>query len=144
MAKNLITTEKAREIATSLGIDFAKVKFTPDDLRKGMLVELEHGTANPLTNITNDDLVMTAKIALAHLMEHDDSGEPMTDYYDQLKYVEQSAVIRVIREKAYVVDLTLIIIVIIILFFMCMIKKEMKEDFTYMPVGGCAPHDPHF
>jgi hypothetical protein len=27
-----------------------------------MEVELEHGTANPLTNVTNDDLLTTGKI----------------------------------------------------------------------------------
>ena len=35
----------------------------------GLNIELEHGTINPETNVTNDDLEMTAKIALAHLNE---------------------------------------------------------------------------
>ena len=34
-----------------------------------MNIELEHGYVNPITNVTNNDLLMTAKIALAHLME---------------------------------------------------------------------------
>ena len=35
----------------------------------GYEIELEHGTINPKTNVTNDDLVLTMKIALAHLNE---------------------------------------------------------------------------
>ena len=30
---------------------------------------MEHGLVNPLTNVTNDNLLLTAKIALAHLNE---------------------------------------------------------------------------
>ena len=44
-------------------------KFTLEDLIIGTNIELEHGSKNPLTNITNDDLIMTMKIALAHLNE---------------------------------------------------------------------------
>ena len=39
------------------------------DFIVGMNIELEHGYVNPITNVTNNDLLMTAKIALAHLME---------------------------------------------------------------------------
>lgn len=45
-------------------------KFSIKDLLKGINIELEHGKINPLTNVTNDDLIMTGKIALAHLMEY--------------------------------------------------------------------------
>ena len=41
-----------------------------------MNVELEHGYVNPNTNVTNDDLLITAKIALAHLKEY-------PNYYNQ-------------------------------------------------------------
>lgn len=44
-------------------------KFTPEELLEGMNIELEHGTINPETNVTNDDLIITTKIALAHLNE---------------------------------------------------------------------------
>jgi len=50
-----------------LGIKFDK--FSLDDLITGINIELEHGTINPKTNVTNDDLVLTMKIALAHLNE---------------------------------------------------------------------------
>lgn len=53
--------------ANILRINFNK--FTPDDLLRGMNIEREHGLINQKTNVTNDDLIATAKIALAHLNE---------------------------------------------------------------------------
>lgn len=53
--------------AQSLGVIFDK--FTLEDLITGINIELEHGKINPLTNVTNNDLVLTMKIALAHLNE---------------------------------------------------------------------------
>ena len=53
--------------ASVLGIKFDK--FTLEDFLSGINIELEHGTISPLTNVTNDNLIMTAKIALAHLNE---------------------------------------------------------------------------
>jgi hypothetical protein len=47
-----------------------------------MNVELEHGTIDPNTNVTNDDPLMTGKIALAHLNE-------LPDYYDRLEEMEE-------------------------------------------------------
>lgn len=44
-------------------------KFTLSDLLEGINIELEHGLINPKTNITNNDLIKTSKIALAHLNE---------------------------------------------------------------------------
>lgn len=44
--------------------------FSPKDLLRGMNIEKEHGTINPKTNVTNDDIITTAKIALAHLNEY--------------------------------------------------------------------------
>ena len=54
-------------IAKKLNIDFSK--FTFDDLKRGINIELEHGLINPLTNVTNNDLEKTMKIALALLNE---------------------------------------------------------------------------
>lgn len=54
-------------VASVLNIKFDK--FSPDDLLEGMNIELEHGLDNPKTNVTDDDMIMTAKIALAHLNE---------------------------------------------------------------------------
>ena len=57
-----------------LGITFNK--FTIEDLITGINIELEHGTVNPQTNVTNDNLILTIKIALAHLNE-------FPDYYNK-------------------------------------------------------------
>lgn len=54
-------------VSKNLGITFNE--FTLDDLITGINIELEHGKINPKTNVTNDDLVLTTKIALAHLNE---------------------------------------------------------------------------
>lgn len=58
------------KVASKLDITFDK--FSKDDLLTGMNIELEHGKINKDTNVTNDDLEMTAKIALAHLNEFND------------------------------------------------------------------------
>lgn len=44
-------------------------KFSPEELLEGMNIELEHGLVSPKTNVTDDDLIITTKIALAHLNE---------------------------------------------------------------------------
>ncbi|MDD4796134.1 MAG: hypothetical protein PHG03_06280 [Bacilli bacterium] len=51
--------------ANLLGINFDK--FTVEALITGVNIELEHGKVNPKTNVTNNDLLFTMKIALAHL-----------------------------------------------------------------------------
>ena len=61
-------------VAKILNIDFTK--FSLSDFVVGINIELEHGLVNPLTNVTNDDLLITAKIALAHLNE-------FPNYYDE-------------------------------------------------------------
>lgn len=50
-----------------LGINFDK--FSLEEFLDGLNVELEHGKINNITNVTDDDLIKTAKIALAHLNE---------------------------------------------------------------------------
>lgn len=64
----------ATYIASKLGILFDK--FTVEDFLTGLNIELEHGTINLETNVTNNDLEKTAKIALAHLNE-------FPNYYDK-------------------------------------------------------------
>jgi hypothetical protein len=49
-----------------------------------MDVELEHGLIDEHTNVTNNDPVITGKIALAHLNE-------FPDYYDRLEKMEKEA-----------------------------------------------------
>ena len=50
-------------------LDVSFNKFTQKEFLDGINIELEHGTINPKTNVTNNDLITTAKIALAHLNE---------------------------------------------------------------------------
>jgi len=54
-------------VAGILGINFDG--FSPEDFLEGINIELEHGTISSKTNVTNDNLIATAKIALAHLNE---------------------------------------------------------------------------
>lgn len=54
-------------VAQILGINFDK--FSPQEFLTGINIEAEHGTINPITNVTNDNLITTSKIALAHLNE---------------------------------------------------------------------------
>lgn len=75
------TTEGARKIGAQLGIDWRQVDL--EQFRMGLGVELEHGLQDPETNITNDDPLMTGKIAWAHLNE-------FPDYYTRLKKVEDN------------------------------------------------------
>lgn len=77
-----VTAEEAKEIGDQLGIEWDK--FDVDQFRRGMNVEFEHGLHDPVTNVTNDDLLMTGKIALAHLNE-------FPDYYDRLDKMEEEA-----------------------------------------------------
>jgi hypothetical protein len=63
------TLPEAMDIANKLGIDFDKVGFTPEEYLEGINIELEHGTVDPHTNVSNDDPIITGKIALAHLNE---------------------------------------------------------------------------
>ena len=55
-------------IARNLNVNFSKFSF--EDFKRGINIELEHGLKNLNTNVTNNDLFKTAKIALAHLNEY--------------------------------------------------------------------------
>ncbi|MFT7598054.1 MAG: APA family basic amino acid/polyamine antiporter [Acidimicrobiales bacterium] len=79
-----VNRDEAAQVAAALRIDFASVSFDLDQFHRGMGVELQHGTGDPDTNITNDDLVATGKIALAHLNE-------IPDYYTRLAAMEAEA-----------------------------------------------------
>lgn len=78
------TSEQAREAGERIGIDWAGSPFDVDQFRIGMDVELEHGTRDPETDVTGDDVLVTAKIARAHLNE-------FPDYYTRLKQMEADA-----------------------------------------------------
>jgi hypothetical protein len=78
------TADEARRIGEEIGIDWASAPFDVEQFRMGMDVELEHGRHDLLTNVTNDDPVVTGKIARAHLNE-------FPDYYTRLERMEAEA-----------------------------------------------------
>ena len=80
--KKHFTTEEARQVGEKLGIDWSN--FDIEQYRMGLDVELEHGLVDLHTNVTNDDPIMTGKIALAHLNE-------FPDYYTRLDIMEREA-----------------------------------------------------
>lgn len=80
--KREFTSEEARKIGKQIGIDFSK--FDIEQFRMGLAVELEHGLHDSETNVTGDDLIVTGKIAWAHLKE-------IPDYYTRLAKMESEA-----------------------------------------------------
>ena len=78
------TLEQARAAGLRIGVDWDTSPFSLEQFRMGVDVELEHGTRDPATNVTADDVIMTAKIARAHLNE-------FPDYYTRLAKMEAEA-----------------------------------------------------
>ncbi len=73
---------EAKKIGEKLGVRWDR--FDVDQFRRGINVELEHGTRDADTDVTADDLLVTGKIALAHLNE-------FPDYYTRLEKMEKEA-----------------------------------------------------
>jgi Protein of unknown function (DUF5661) len=76
------TIEEAKRIGEAIGIDWSK--FDVEQFRMGLDVELEHGISDLQTNVTHDNEIITAKIALAHLNE-------FPEYYTRLEKMEKEA-----------------------------------------------------
>lgn len=70
----MFNIQDALYVASILKINFDK--FTPQEFLEGINIEVEHGKINSNTNVTNNDLIMTAKIALAHLNEYPNYYNP--------------------------------------------------------------------
>lgn len=77
-----LDSKHAKEIGEDIGIDWKEVNL--DEFTKGINVEFEHGTRFPETDVTNDDKILTGKIAWAHLKE-------FPDYYSRLAKLETEA-----------------------------------------------------
>jgi len=73
--------DEALRIGEILEIDWSQYSML--EFIVGYVIELEHGTKYPRWNITNDDPIMTAKIALAHL-------EELPDYYTRPQKMENN------------------------------------------------------
>ncbi|MDP3093519.1 MAG: DUF5661 family protein [bacterium] len=82
MSENHFSLEEVKKVGDALDLDWQR--FDVDQFRQGMDVELEHGKRDSLTNVTNDDPLLTGKIALAHLNE-------FPDYYTRLHKMEKEA-----------------------------------------------------
>ncbi len=83
------TSEQVADLAKRLGMT---ERVDLDQLRTGMEVELEHGRGDPLTNVTDDKALLTARIALAHLRE-------LPDYHTRLSLIEAGAAGRQLRVR---------------------------------------------
>jgi hypothetical protein len=86
------TLEQAAAVAEMLGVNLAREGIELEAFRRGMEVELEHGCRDLRTNVTDDDPILTGKIALAHLFE-------LPDYYDRLEAMERSAELRAVADS---------------------------------------------
>jgi len=79
--KNL-DAKNAKGIGDEIGIDWKEVKL--EEFTKGINVEFEHGKKFAEANVTNNDKILTGKIAWAHLKE-------FPDYYTRLEKLETKA-----------------------------------------------------
>jgi hypothetical protein len=77
--KKVFTQQEARALGDEVGIDWNV--YDIEEFRMGLSVEMEHGLHDAQTNVTNDDLLTTGKIAFAHMKE-------IPDYYTRLKKME--------------------------------------------------------
>ena len=80
--KKHFSIEEAKNMGEKLGLKWDK--FDVEQFRMGMDVELEHGLTDSFTNVTDDNDLITGKIALAHLNE-------FPDYYTRLEKMEKEA-----------------------------------------------------
>ncbi len=76
------TIDEARQLGDQVGAQWHR--YDVDQFRLGLEVELEHGSKHPETDVTHDDPIMTAKLALAHLKK-------FPDYYTRLRNMENEA-----------------------------------------------------
>jgi hypothetical protein len=82
MNHRAVTIEEAKRIGTLLGISWREIDL--EQFQRGLEVEFEHGAHDPQTDVTNDNVVLTGKIAWAHLKE-------FPDYYTRLERLEVEA-----------------------------------------------------
>jgi len=80
MKQNInITQDQALQIGNALMVDWNVIDF--NQFHRGVEVELEHGNIDSNTNVTDNDMLLTGKITLAHLNE-------LGDYYTRLDMIE--------------------------------------------------------
>jgi hypothetical protein len=74
-----VQTKEAKIIMSHVNTE--KMAIPLEEFRRGLEVELEHGTRFGDANVTNNHPLLTGKIVLAHLKE-------MMDYYERLEVAE--------------------------------------------------------
>jgi hypothetical protein len=74
-----VTIREGKAILKVLGI--RGMRIDPEQFRKGLEVELEHGTTLRDVNVTNNHPLLTGKIVIAHMKE-------TLDYYKRLDVAE--------------------------------------------------------
>lgn len=84
MSARRFSAQEARSVGEEIGVNWESAPFDVEQFRRGMDVELEHGSENPATDVTGNDPIATGRIALAHLNE-------FPDYYTRLERMEQEA-----------------------------------------------------
>jgi hypothetical protein len=77
--ESIISKEEASVILNIVNTE--KMDIPLEDFRKGLEVELEHGTRFKDANVTNNHPILTGKIVLAHLKE-------TMDYYQRIDVAE--------------------------------------------------------
>ncbi|HXH60857.1 MAG TPA: DUF5661 family protein [Fimbriimonadaceae bacterium] len=82
VTKKTYSPQEARAIGDIIGVNWSITDL--EQFRIGLTVELEHGTEDPRTNVTDDDPLLSGKIAWAHLNE-------IPDYYTRLLKMEEEA-----------------------------------------------------
>ena len=79
MKKPVVTAKEAAKIMKVVNVK--KMPIALEDFRKGLEVELEHGTMFDDANVTNNHPILTGMIVLAHMKE-------TLDYYQRLDVAE--------------------------------------------------------
>lgn len=79
ITKPAVTKKEAQTILKQVNV--MKMPVPVEEFRRGLEIELEHGTMFTDANVTNNHPLLTGKIVLAHLKE-------MMDYYERLEVAE--------------------------------------------------------
>lgn len=74
-----VSAQEAEVVLKAVNVEGMDIPL--EDFRKGLEVELEHGTMFADANVTNNHPILTGKIVLAHLKE-------AMDYYPRLEVAE--------------------------------------------------------
>jgi hypothetical protein len=77
--KPKVSPEEAKVLLKIINVEGMAIPL--EEFRRGLEVELEHGTMFKDANVTNNHPVLTGKIVLAHLKE-------TMDYYERLEVAE--------------------------------------------------------